>query len=522
MAHNFRPWTHDQLYLLPPALNDWVDDDHVIHFVADVVREIDISAIEATYLDKDPRGTVPYHPRMLLALLIYSYSRGVTSSRKIERATWEDVATRVLVGDQHPDHSRIAEFRRRHADSFRQVFAEVLRLCSRAGLVKIGRVALDGTKLQADASKHKAMSYGRMKQTEKRLEREIAALLAEAEATDRAEDRQYGQDRGGDELPEELRRRATRLARIRQAKAELEAAAAAGRAEQLERRAEGREAELLKDDDREDDDREDDEPPKTVRKLSRQERRRLERLAKKSRREADNARRKAQDRSEKSTRGLLPQACDATDLVLHRPRFDRYGDPTETSQWNFTDPDSRIAKMGNGSFAQAYNAQAVVTDGQLIAATDVSNAPPDSQQLPPMLAQTAENCGALPDVAVVDNGYFSQANVDWCDAHGVDAYISVGRKRWKDVPPEAGRARAAVVNMHSKLTTDVGREHYRRRKMIVEPVFGQIKEAMGFRRFRLRGLRKVRGEWNLVTTAHNILKAYRSGYRVAGLSLAPA
>ncbi len=516
MAHHFRPWTHDQLYLLPPALNDWVDDDHVIHFVADVLREIDISAIEATYLDKDPRGTVPYHPRMLLALLVYSYSRGVTSSRKIEMATWEDVATRVLVGDQHPDHSRIAEFRRRHIDSFRQVFAEVLVLCSRAGLVKLGRVALDGTKLQADASKHKAMSYGRMKQTEKRLEREIAALLAEAEATDRAEDRQYGQGRGGDELPEELRRRATRLARIRQAKADLEAAAAAGRAEQLERRADGREAELLKDDERED-----DEPPRTRPKLSRQARRRLERLAKKSRREADNARRKAQDRSEKSTRKLLPQACDSADLVLHRPRFDRHGDPTETSQWNFTDADSRIAKMGNGSFAQAYNAQAVATDGQLVVATDVSNAPPDSQQLPPMLVQTAENCGALPEVAVADTGYFSEANVNWCAAHGVDAYISVGRKRWQAVPPEAGSDRAAVVNMHGKLTTDVGREHYRRRKMIVEPVFGQIKEAMGFRRFRLRGLRKVRGEWNLVTTAHNILKAYRSGYRVGCPCLAP-
>lgn len=505
MSHRFRPSTHDQLYLLPPALNDWVDDDHVIYFIADVVRQMDICEIEATYLDKDPRGTVPYDPRMMLALLIYSYSRGVTSSRKIEQATWEDVATRVLVCDQHPDHTRIAEFRRRHAAAFSQVFAEVLGVCARVGLVKLGRVALDGTKVRADASKHKAMSYGRMKQAEKRLQREIKALLAQAEVKDRAEDREFGPDRRGDELPEELRRRETRLEVIRQAKAELEAAAAAGRAEQLEGRADQRESQL-------DDD--DDEPPTSQRKLSRQERRRLERLARKSRKAAERARRKADERAAASSRQLLPQASEPGELTLHRPRFDRYGDPTETSQWNFTDPDSRITQMSDGSFHQAYNAQAMVTDDQIIVATDLSNQSPDVQQLIPMLQQTHANCGELPEVVVADNGYFAARNAAWCEQLGVDAYISVGRKRWEESPPQATQDHEAVCAMHARLSTDAGREHYRRRKTMPEPVFGQVKDAMGFRCFRLRGLNKVRGEWNLVAAVHNLLKVWRAGYRL--------
>jgi len=502
MAHRFRPWTTAQLYLLPPALNDWVDDDHLIHFVADVVRTLDMSEIEATYLDKDPRGAVPYDPRMLLALLVYSYCRGVTSSRKIESATWEDVATRVLVGDQHPDHTVVSEFRRKHLDSFRSLFVEVLRMCARSGLVKVGRVALDGTKVRANASKHKAMSYGRMKKTERRLKKEVAALLAEAEALDREEDRLYGKERRGDELPEELRRRETRLARIQQAKAELEAEAAAARAEQLESRAEAREDAI---------DEDDDLPPDAGKKLSRQERRRLERLAQKSRKAAEKARNKANQSSETSRRSVLPQASEPTDLVRHRTKFDRHGDPTEKAQRNFTDPDSRIMVMGSGAFEQAYNCQAMVTDEQIIVATDVSNQAPDTQQMVPMLLQTEKNCGALPDVFLADNGYFSGANVEYCEAAGIDAYISVGRKRWEESRPREGVDRPPLVRMYDRLQTEAGREHYARRKVMPEPVFGQIKHPMGFDRFSLRGLRKVRGEWNLVATCHNLLKLYRAG-----------
>jgi len=502
MAHRFRPWTTAQLYLLPPALNDWVDDDHLIHFVADVVRSLDISAVEATYLDKDPRGAVPYDPRMLLALLVYSYCRGVTSSRKIESATWEDVATRVLVGDQHPDHTVISEFRRTHIDAFRSLFVEVLRMCARSGLVKVGRVALDGTKVRANASKHKAMSYGRMKKTERRLRSEIDALIAEAEALDREEDGLYGKDRRGDELPEELRRRETRLARIQQAKAELEAEAAAARAEQLESRAAARE-EAVEDDD--------DLPPGDGRKLSRQERRRLERLAKKSRKAAEKARAKAGRSSDASRSSVLPQASEPTDLILNRTKFDRHGDPTEKAQRNFTDPDSRIMVVGSGAFEQAYNCQAMVTDEQIIVATDVSNQAPDTQQMVPMLRQTEANCGAKPDVFLADNGYFSGANVEYCERGGVDAYISVGRKRWEDSPPQEGVDRPPLVRMYDRLRTEPGRAHYARRKVMPEPVFGQIKHPMGFDRFSLRGLQKVRGEWSLVALCHNLLKLYRAG-----------
>jgi len=343
------------------------------------------------------------------------------------------VATRVLVGDQHPDHTVISEFRRTQA--------------------------------------------------ERRLQKEIDALLAEAEAADRAEDRLYGKDRRGDELPEELRRRETRLERIRQAKAELEAEAAAARAEQLEARAEGREDAI---------DEDDDLPPTDGRKLSRQERRRLERLAKKSRKAAEKARAKADRSSDVSRRTVLPQGAAPTDLVLHRTKFDRHGDPTEKAQRNFTDPDSRIMVMGGGAFEQAYNCQAMVTDEQIIVATDVSNQAPDTQQMVPMLLQTEANCGALPDVFLADNGYFSGANVEYCEAAGVEAYISVGRKRWEDSPPQESVDRPPLVRMYDRLRTVSGREHYARREVMPEPVFGQIKHPMGFAPFSLRGLRKVR------------------------------
>lgn len=485
------------MYLLPPALQEWVSKDHVIYLVMDVVRELDLSDLEATYRDKDPRGAVPYDPRMLLSLLIYGYCTGTTSSRKLEAATWSDVATRLLVADQHPDHTVISEFRRKHRGLFRRVFAQVLVMCGRSGLVKLGRVSLDGTKVRADASKHKAMSYDRMLRKEKELRAEIDALVAEADAVDAAEDALYGKDRRGDELPDELIRRETRLKKIREVKAALEAEAAAGRAEQLERRADGREEQL-----------EAAEP-----KLSRQERRKLERLAKKTRAQAEKARRKAKSAAEATDDKPIEQASSKRELIRHRPPFDRHGDPHPRAQRNFTDPDSRIMVDGRGAYEQSYNCQAMVTNEQIIIATDVSNQAPDVQQMIPMLEQTRESVGALPDVFVADNGYFSADNAQWCRDEGIDAYISVGKKRWEDDP---GAAPEAVQTMRAKLETPTGAAHYARRKVIPEPVFGQIKEAQGIRRFRLRGLGKVSDEWQLITACHNLLKLYRA--RLAALA----
>lgn len=229
MAKTFRPYTLDQQLLLPPDLRAWVPEGHLALYVSDVVEALDLSAILSVYAAADPRGGVPSHPAMLVKLLVYASCTGMPSSRRIERATYEDVPMRVLAGDQHPDHDTIAAFRQQPLTARSGLFVQVLQLCERAGLVKLGHVALDGTKVQANASKHKAMSSGRMTETEQRLEAEVTALLAQATARDASEDQQYGVGRRGDELPAklaaELARRESRLVKIREAKVALEAEA---------------------------------------------------------------------------------------------------------------------------------------------------------------------------------------------------------------------------------------------------------------------------------------------------------
>ncbi|MFP2958706.1 transposase, partial [Myxococcus sp. 1LA] len=226
MSKKFRPWNVQQDYLLPPSLLDWLPEHHLARFVLEVVEELDLGPIYESY-EKQLRGYPPYEPKMMVALLLYAYCTGVTSSRKIERKTQEDVAFRVLAANQSPDHSRISEFRRRHGAHFESLFVQMLKLCARAGLVKLGHVALDGTKLKANASKHKAMSYERMQQEEEKLREKVKELLAQAEAVDAQEDSLHGKGKRGDELPEELRRAQTRLQRIRQARQALEAEAKA-------------------------------------------------------------------------------------------------------------------------------------------------------------------------------------------------------------------------------------------------------------------------------------------------------
>jgi len=456
----FKPYNPDQPFLLPPVLQDWLPEDHPAAFISEVVdAALDLTPILATYETGDGRGQPPYHPALLVKLLLYGYCTGKPSSRQIEQATYEEIPYRVLAANQHPDHDTIAAFRQTHLPALAALFAQVLRLCQRAGLVQLGHVALDGTKVLANASKHKAMSYGRMAEAERKLEHEIAALLAEAQRVDAAEDAQYGQGRRGNELPAELARRESRLAKIREAKAALEAeakveAATAAEAAQAKRAERERQT------------RETGRPPT----------------------------------------GRPPTVPDPTEAT-----------PTPKAQRNFTDPESRIMKDGaTKSFVQAYNAQAAV-DGtaQVIVAAAVTQEANDKQQLVPLLTQVEANCGARPPAASGDAGYFSEAAVTAEPLVGIDLYVAPDRQKHGDTPappptPDDGTVRSA---MRAKLQTAAGHAVYALRKAIVEPVFGQIKAARGFRRFSFRGFAKVQAEWTLICLTHNLLKLFRAGWR---------
>jgi len=454
----FKPYTPNQPFLLPPVLQDWLPEGHPAAFISEVVDEaLDLTAILATYETGDGRGQPPYHPALLVKLLLYGYCTGKPSSRQLERATYEEIPYRVLAANQHPDHDTIAAFRQTHLPALAALFVQVLRLCQRAGLVTLGHVALDGTKVLANASKHKAMSYGRMAETEQRLQQEIAALLAEAQRVDTAEDAQYGKGKRGDELPAELTRRETRLAKIRAAKAELEAEAKAEAAEAA-----------------------------AAAQAKRAER---------ERRAAETGRK---------PKGPTPTGPDPTQAT-----------PEPKAQRNFTDPESRIMKDGaTKSFVQAYNAQAVVdATAQVIVAATVTQDANDTQQLVPMLTQVAATCGAPPVAASADAGYFSEAAVTDAALAGIALYVPPDRQKHGEAPPppaDDGTARSA---MRAKLQTAAGHAIYALRKAIVEPVFGQIKGIRGFRRFSVRGVAKVQAEWALICLTHNLLKLFRAGWR---------
>jgi transposase len=442
----FRPYAPRQGYLLPPSPQDWLPEGHLAYFILDLVAQLDLSRIYA-YYEREERGFPPHHPQMMMALLLYGYCVGVPSSRKIERKTHEDVAFRVIAGDQHPDHTCVSEFRRIHHAVFADVFVEVLKICQEAGLVKLGHVALDGTKMKANASKHKAMSYERMKKQEAELAKKVDDLLRAADEADAVEDARYGKGKRGDELPEDLRRAETRIARIRAAKAALEAEANAQR-----------EAEEEKSDD--------DEPP----------------------------------------------AGGATPLPQHRIPRDAEGKPTPKAQRNFTDAESRIQKTGDG-FVQGYNCQAAVDEGyQIIVAQAVTNQPPDVEHFTPMLEQAIANCGGAPEKITADAGYFSEQNVANAKTLGADPFIAPGRWKRDEVPVKVcGRPPANMTpkqTMARKLATRTGASVYARRKAVVEPIFGQIKQARGLRQFLLRGVAKVRAEWALITLTHNLLKLH--------------
>ncbi len=459
MSKQFRSCDLNQVYLLPPSMDEWLPEGHLARFVAEVVEALDLTAIYATYARKDGRGPAAYHPLLMVRLLIYAYCRGVASSRRIERATYEDVAFRYLSADQHPDHDTIAAFRQEQLTHLAQLFVQVLRLCQRAGLVKLGHVALDGTKVKANASKHKAMSYERMEKAEKELAAEVEALLAEAVRVDAEEDGKYGKGKRGDELPKELARREKRLEKIGAAKAALEQEARAA-AEEKRVEVEAR-----------------------LQERAKQERERGKKFG-----------------------GRPAQAPDPEQAK-----------PAAKAQRNFTDPDSRIMKDGaTKEFVQAYNAQAVVdSTAQVIVVAAVTQAGNDKQQLAPMLQAVQEQMGVAPKQATADNGYFSEAAITDARLQGIELLVAPDRQKHREkVPATSGSAPAnasVVEKMRHKLHTPEGRAVYKMRKAVVEPVFGQIKEARGFRRFLLRGLEKVRAEWQLICATHNLLKLYCYG-----------
>ena len=485
----YRAWTPNDTFLFPPSPRDWLDDDHLVYFILDLVEVLDLSEIESAIQSKDPRGERPYNPAMMVALLVYAYCTGTFSSRKIARATYEQVAYRVLTGGQHPHHTRVCVFRKQHLGALSRLFGQVLRLCQEAGLVKLGHVALDGSKVQANASKHKAMSYGYMKKLESRLETEIADLLAQAEQADTDDDERLGVGVDEVDIPEELRHRGKRLEKLRAAKKALEAEAKKARAARLRELAEGCDERS---------------------QAAEQERDR------KTNATLADKRRKAADELDDGDDDE-PPFVTPSGLPKHRPKTEVDGTPKDTAQRNFTDPDSRIMERG-GAFEQAYNCQAAVDDaGQIVVAADVTNQPPDAGNFGPMMEQVIANCGRPPDAATGDTGFWTPDVEATCAALGIEAYIATERRKHWDAEPEVTAGAApehsdARERMRHKVRTAEGRSIYALRKSTVEPVFGQIKEARGFRRFLPRGLDAVTAEWSLVCATHNILKLFRSGW----------
>jgi hypothetical protein len=466
----------------------------------------------------------------MVVLLLYAYCVGIPSSRRIERACWEDAAFRVLTGNQQPDHSRISDFRLVHLDALAGLFVQVLRLCQKAGLVSLGNVALDGTKVKANASKHKAMSHERMLKTEAQLEAEIAALLRKAELIDAQEDTRYGKGKRGDELPKELQLRQDRLDALRKAKAELEAEAAADHArrrEQQARAAEEQAAEAAAQvADAEaatvaaDHDKADAESEAAAQALAK-EAQQAERRARSARGRAELARKLAIEKAQAAVLSTPDPLSSADPLAMPSRNLPTTaaGDPKANAQRNFTDPDSHILKGGDG-WIQGYNCQAAVDgDHQIIVAVGVSNQASDAPHLEPMLERIMANTGQLPEKLIADAGYCSTDNIEASEKRGLDAYVSTSRqahgKRPRPSRGPAPRDLDARGRMDRKIRSKAGQAIYALRKIIVEPVFGQIKGARGLDRFLLRGLEKVDREWTLMAITHNIGKLHRAALAAA-------
>ena len=486
MNKSYQPWTQDQGYLLPPSLRDWLPEGHLAWFILDVVSHLDLSAIEESIQSKDARGQRPYHPSMMVALLVYAYCTGVYSSRRIERACHEDVAFRVITGNAQPFFTTVNEFRRVHREHIAGLFVEVLKLCREAGLVALRHVAIDGTKVRANASKHKAMSYRRMVGEERRLRAEVERLLGEAEAADATEDARYGAQGRGEELPEALRRRESRLERIREAKAALEAQARKSRAQTLREQARTHEETARS------------HPEETVRRRA----------------ATHAAKRHAQAEAFDPGDDDPPSGGGAAGELARKPTLATpEGKPVDTAQRNFTDPDSAIMKGADG-FIQAYNAQLAVDEAhQVIVACGVSDQPADAAHFAPMLQRVSANVGAAPAHATGDAGYWNPKVETQARALGTEAWVATARVRHGDRAPatrtgDPPDGLGPRERMRWRLDTPEGRARYARRKAIVEPVNGHIKHARRFRNFSVRGIDAVGAEWTLLCLCHNLLKLF--------------
>jgi transposase len=450
MGYHFLPCERDQLYLLPPALQDWLPEGDLAWFILDAVAQMNLTAIERSYR-ADGWGQAAYEPAMMVALLLYAYCLGERSSRRIERLCQRDLAFRVITANQGPDHTTIARFRQTHETALATLFTQVLRLCAEAGLVKVGIVALDGTKLKASA----ALASNRTVET---ITAEVSRMLTEAQATDAAEDRQYGPERCGDELPEGLRDRQSRLARLQACQERLTQEAASATAQQ-QAKIETRQAEEVA--------------------------------------------------TGQKKRGRKPKAPEAV--------------ADGTAKANVTDPDSRIMKTQAG-YVQGYNAQAVVTEGQLIVAAEVTQEANDIKQLHPMLERAQANLRTIAHpqavgTALADAGYCSEANLLAADPAGPELLMATN-KDWKqrtvlrEQPGPRGRIPMRLSHrdrMERVLLTTRGRRLYKKRGQTVEPVFGQIKSARGCDRFMRRGTAACDSEWKLLCATHNLLKLWRNG-----------
>ena len=446
MTKTYRDWSTDQTYLFPPSPHDWLPEGDLVYFLLDTVATLDLTPIFAHY-ERELRGQPPFHPRMMVALLLYCYATGTRSSRRIMRRCHVDVACRVIVGEDVPDFRTISDFRKIHLARLEALFVEVLKLCALAGLAKVGTIALDGTKVKANASRHKAMSYDRMKAEEARLKEEIAKLLADAEAADDAED---------------LRARPRPSGRRACPTSWLGVKAAwrrSSRPRNCWRNGPG------------------SRPP----------------------------RRPLAARPKGNRRPQLPPA-------------EAVPDPKD--QINFTDPESRIMKASNKGWDQCGNAQAVTNEHQIILAADVTDQANDVRQTVPMVDQTRANLDAAGvkeaiKAALGDAGYYSETNATDLEQRGIEAYLATERLKHHEKVASAPRGRipeglSAKQRMARKLRTKKGRAMYAKRKGMIEPIFGQLKQVLGFRQFSMRGLASMRGEWRLMATVHNLLKLWRN------------
>ena len=455
----YRPWEPQRYRQEAHSPAAKLPEGDLVFFLLDAVSQLDLRRFYAPY-EQETRGAPPFDPAMMVCLLLYAYGVGVFSSRTIALACERNLAFLAIVGQDRPDFRTISDFRKLHLEAFKDVFVQVVRLAAEAGLVHLGNVSTDGTKIQGNASRHKAMSYGYMKKEVERLREDIEALVTQAHQQDEADDAALG-SRRGDELPAELARREERVARIEAAMRRLEDQAKADAEAERQRRADA---------------------------------------------EAER------QRTGKPRRGKAPQPVQDT--------------PDDKAQSNFTDPELPIMRTNNKGWEYCGNAQASV-DGacQILLACDVTEASHDKQQAEPVaqatlatLAQAGlehpkDESGAIQAIpATLDNGYYSEAAVEALATLGFDPYIAIGRQRHHD--PQAlvlETPATAQERMAAKVRTPAGKALYARRTVIVEPVFGQIKEARGFRRFLLRGLANIRGEWRLVCLTHNLLKVWRYG-----------